>query len=173
MHPPPIAGVIGSGGSDHQRVAGGSVEVENPENGENRCENDENKHMKTAKIRPKSLRFLQILPNLGHFRQDLGQIRQNLTEILTKMVQISPDLPNIIGNLVGRSDRFDRILEKENRPSTCQTWVLEEQTRCRPEKSDQSTVGWVRLVAAVGSSWSGLQTALGKTFPHERKISFC
>ena len=65
MHPPPTTGVIGSSGSDHQRAAGGSVGVENPENGEN-------KHMKTAKIRPKSSRFLQIRPNLGHFRQDLG-----------------------------------------------------------------------------------------------------
>ena len=44
MHPPPTAGVIGSGGSDHQRAAGGSVGVENPENGENRHENGENKH---------------------------------------------------------------------------------------------------------------------------------
>ena len=41
MHPPPTAGVIGS---DHQRAAGGSVGVENPENGENRHENGENKH---------------------------------------------------------------------------------------------------------------------------------
>ena len=72
MHPSPIAGVIGSGGSDNQRAAGGSVGVENPENGENRRENGENKHMKTEKIRPKSLRFLQIQPNLGHFQQDLG-----------------------------------------------------------------------------------------------------
>ena len=72
MHPPPTAGVIGSGGSDHQLAAGGSVGVENPENDENRRENGENKHMKTTKIRPKSLRFLQIRPNLGHFRQDLG-----------------------------------------------------------------------------------------------------
>ena len=72
MHPPPTARVIGSGGSDHQLVAGGSVGVENPENDENKRENGENKHMKTTKIRPKSLRFLQIRPNLGHFRQDLG-----------------------------------------------------------------------------------------------------
>ena len=46
MHLPPTAGVIGS---DHQRVAGGLVGVENPENGENRRENGENKHMKIVK----------------------------------------------------------------------------------------------------------------------------
>ena len=44
MHPPPTVEVIGSGGSDHQRAAGGSVEVKNPENGKNWHENGENKH---------------------------------------------------------------------------------------------------------------------------------
>ena len=49
MHPPPTAGVVGSDGSDHQRVAVGSVGVENPENGENRRENGENKPEKQRK----------------------------------------------------------------------------------------------------------------------------
>ena len=35
MHPPRIVGVIGSGGSDHQRAAGGLIGIENPENNEN------------------------------------------------------------------------------------------------------------------------------------------
>ena len=53
-----------------------------------------------------------------------------------------------------RSDRFDRILEKENRPPTRQNRVLEKQTRRRPpEKSDRSA-------GAGGSGWPGLWTAL-------------
>ena len=53
----------------------------------------------------------QIRPNLGHFWQDLGQIRRNLAKILSKMVQISLDLLNIVGNFLGWSDRVTRILE--------------------------------------------------------------
>ena len=49
MHPLLTIGVIGSGGSDHQRAAGGSVGVENLENDENKRENGENKHMKIVK----------------------------------------------------------------------------------------------------------------------------
>ena len=63
-----------------------------------------------------------------------------------------------------RSDRFDRILEKENRPPTRQNRVLEKQTRRRPpEKSDRSAVDWVRSAGAGGSGWPGLWTALALT----------
>ena len=56
-----------------------------------------------------------------------------------------------------RSDRFDRILEKENRPPTRQIRILEKQTRRRPpEKSNRSVAGQVRLVTADGSGWLGL-----------------
>ena len=52
--------------------------------------------------------------------------------------------------------RFDRILERENRPPTSQTRVLEKKTRRRPpEKSDR-----VRSAAAGGSGCPGLWTAL-------------
>ena len=50
MHPSPTAEVIRSGELDHQRAVGGSIVVDNPEKGENQCENGENKHMKMAKI---------------------------------------------------------------------------------------------------------------------------
>ena len=57
--------------------------------------------------------------------------------------------------------RSDQILEKENGHPTHQTRVLEEQTRCRPqEKSVQSEAGQVLSVAAGGSGWPGLLTAL-------------
>ena len=58
--------------------------------------------------------------------------------------------------------RLDRILEKEYRPSTRQTRVLEKQTRRRPrEKSDQSAADWVRSAAAAGGlGWPGLWIAL-------------
>ena len=60
-----------------------------------------------------------------------------------------------------RSDRFDRILEKENRPPTRQNRVLEKQTRRRsPEKSDWSAADRVRSAGAGGSGWPGLWTAL-------------
>ena len=60
-----------------------------------------------------------------------------------------------------RSDRFDRILEKENRPPTRQNRVLEKQTRRRPpEKSDRSAADRVRSAGAGGSGWPGLWTAL-------------
>ena len=58
---------------------------------------------------------------------------------------------------MGQSDRFDWILEKENRHPTHQTRVLEEQTRRRPsEKSDRLAVGRVRSMAAGGSGWLSL-----------------
>ena len=61
-----------------------------------------------------------------------------------------------------RSDRFNRILEKENRPPTRQNRVLEKQTRRRPpEKSDRSAADRVRSAGAGGSGWLGLWTALG------------
>ena len=114
--------------------------------------------MKMANIWPKSLRFLQIWPNQGHFWQDLGQIRRNLADILTKMVQISSDLPTIVGNLVGWLDWFDQILEKEKRHPTHQTRVLEEQTWCQPsKKSDRSAAGRVQSAIAGGL---GIQIAL-------------
>ena len=60
-----------------------------------------------------------------------------------------------------RSDRFDRILEKENRPPTRQNRVLEKQTRRRPsEKSDRSAADRVRSAGAGGSGWPDLWTAL-------------
>ena len=60
-----------------------------------------------------------------------------------------------------RSDRFDWILEKENRPPTCQNRVLEKQTRRRPpEKSDRLATDRVRSAGAGGSGWPGLWTAL-------------
>ena len=63
-----------------------------------------------------------------------------------------------------RSDRFDRILEKENRPPTRQNRVLEKQTRRRPpEKSDRSAADRVRSAGAGGSGWPGLWTALRQT----------
>ena len=62
---------------------------------------------------------------------------------------------------MGQSNRFDRILEKENRPLTRQTRVLEKQTRHQPpEKSNRSTAGRVRSTAAGGSGWPGLWTVL-------------
>ena len=58
---------------------------------------------------------------------------------------------------MGRSDRFDRILEKENRPPTRQIRILEKQTRRRPpEKLDRSAADRVRLATADGSGWLGL-----------------
>ena len=58
---------------------------------------------------------------------------------------------------MGRLDRFDQILEKENRPPTRQTRVLEKQTRCRTsEKLDRSAADQVRLAVAGGSGWPGL-----------------
>ena len=62
---------------------------------------------------------------------------------------------------MGRSGRFDRILERENQPLTRQTRVLEKQTCHRPpEKSDRSAAVRVRSAAAGGSGWPGLWTAL-------------
>ena len=52
---------------------------------------------------------------------------------------------------MGWLDQFDRILEKENRHSTRQTRVLEEQTRRRlPEKLDRSVAGRVWSAQRVG-----------------------
>ena len=62
---------------------------------------------------------------------------------------------------MGQSDRFDRILEKENRPPTRQNWVLEKQTRRRPpEKSDRSAADRVRSAGVGGLGWPGLWTTL-------------
>ena len=62
---------------------------------------------------------------------------------------------------MGWSNRFDWILEKDNRPPTRQTQVLEEQNRCGPpEKLDRSAAGQVRSTMAGGSGWPGLWTAL-------------
>ena len=62
---------------------------------------------------------------------------------------------------MGRSDRFDRILEKENRPPTRQNRVLKKQTHRRlPEKSDRSAADRVQSAGAGGSGWPGLWTAL-------------
>ena len=49
MHPLLIIGVIESGGLEHQRAVCGSIRVENPENGENKRENGENKPGKQRK----------------------------------------------------------------------------------------------------------------------------
>ena len=64
---------------------------------------------------------------------------------------------------MGRLGRFDRILERENRPPTHQTRVLEKQTRCRPpEKSVWSAANRVRSAVAGGSGWPGLWIALAE-----------
>ena len=68
-----------------------------------------------------------------------------------------------------RSDRFDRILEKENRPPTRQNRVLEKQTRRRPpEKSDRSAADRVRSAGAGGSGWPSLWTALSVSIAKQK-----
>ena len=60
---------------------------------------------------------------------------------------------------MGQSYRI--ILEKENRHTTCQTWVLKEQTlRQPPEKSVRSATSRDRSMVADGSGWPGLWIAL-------------